>query len=699
MGNYMDKISSGFIKKNLDLLIALCVIGIILMIIIPLPPSLLDVMLVLSITSSMVIFLITLFTTETLQFSIFPSLLLITTLYRLALNISSTRLVLSEASAGKVIEAFGSFVVKGNYIVGFVVFLIITVVQFVVITNGASRVAEVAARFTLDAMPGKQMAVDADFNSGLITEMEAKERRIKLQQEADFFGSMDGATKFVKGDAIAGVVITLINIIGGLIIGCLTMGMDAVEALKTYTTLTIGDGLVSQIPALLISTGTGILVTRSSSGNNFGKDFSQQLISFPKVMFIAGCVLLVLGLVPALPNILFISLSIGVFSLYYVLYKSENKKEMELQEAQTKAGAEEQRQPENILNLFKVDPLEIEIGYGLISLTDKNQGGDLLERLATVRRQCASEQGVYVRPIRIRDNLQLEPNKYVFKIKGVQLAEGEVLPKYYLAMNPDNSDSQLEGIPTKEPTFGMPAVWIKPSQKIQAETMGFTVVDAITVMITHLTEFIKAHAYELLGRQDVKELIDMVKENDPAVIEDLIPDALSLGEVQRVLQYLLRERIPIKDMVTILEALSDGARNSRDIDYLVECARGSLSRSICNLFLGLDGKLHIITMDPKLEQKIAESIQPIQEGGYPVLDPGLAQSIIDQLNNLLEKCSLQGITPVCVCSGRIRLPFRRFIERYLPHLNIMSINEIASNIEISSAGMVMMFESKKISGA
>lgn len=695
----MDKISSGFIKKNLDLLVAVCVIGIILMIIIPLPPFLLDVMLVLSITSSMVIFLITLFTTETLQFSIFPSLLLITTLYRLALNISSTRLVLSEASAGKVIEAFGSFVVKGNYIVGFVVFLIITVVQFVVITNGASRVAEVAARFTLDAMPGKQMAVDADFNSGLITEIEAKERRIKLQQEADFFGSMDGATKFVKGDAIAGVVITLINIIGGLIIGCLTMGMDAVEALKTYTTLTIGDGLVSQIPALLISTGTGILVTRSSSGNNFGKDFSQQLISFPKVMFIAGCVLLVLGLVPALPNILFISLSIGVFSLYYVLYKSENKKEMELQEAQTKEGAEEQRQPENILNLFKVDPLEIEIGYGLISLTDKNQGGDLLERLATVRRQCASEQGVYVRPIRIRDNLQLEPNKYVFKIKGVQLAEGEVLPKYYLAMNPDNSDSQLEGIPTKEPTFGMPAVWIKTSQKIQAETMGFTVVDAITVMITHLTEFIKVHAYELLGRQDVKELIDMVKENDPAVIEDLIPDALSLGEVQKVLQYLLRERIPIKDMVTILEALSDGARNSRDIDYLVECARGSLSRSICNLFLGLDGKLHVITMDPKLDQKIAESIQPIQEGGYPVLDPGLAQSIIDQLNNLLEKCSLQGITPVCVCSGRIRLPFRRFIERYLPHLNIMSINEIASNIEISSAGMVMMVESKKISGA
>jgi flagellar biosynthesis protein FlhA len=699
MENYMDKISSGFIKKNLDLLVAVCVIGIILMIIIPLPPFLLDVMLVLSITSSMVIFLITLFTTETLQFSIFPSLLLITTLYRLALNISSTRLVLSEASAGKVIEAFGSFVVKGNYIVGFVVFLIITVVQFVVITNGASRVAEVAARFTLDAMPGKQMAVDADFNSGLITEIEAKERRIKLQQEADFFGSMDGATKFVKGDAIAGVVITLINIIGGLIIGCLTMGMDAVEALKTYTTLTIGDGLVSQIPALLISTGTGILVTRSSSGNNFGKDFSQQLISFPKVMFIAGCVLLVLGLVPALPNILFISLSIGVFSLYYVLYKSENKKEMELQEAQTKEGAEEQRQPENILNLFKVDPLEIEIGYGLISLTDKNQGGDLLERLATVRRQCASEQGVYVRPIRIRDNLQLEPNKYVFKIKGVQLAEGEVLPKYYLAMNPDNSDSQLEGIPTKEPTFGMPAVWIKTSQKIQAETMGFTVVDAITVMITHLTEFIKVHAYELLGRQDVKELIDMVKENDPAVIEDLIPDALSLGEVQKVLQYLLRERIPIKDMVTILEALSDGARNSRDIDYLVECARGSLSRSICNLFLGLDGKLHVITMDPKLDQKIAESIQPIQEGGYPVLDPGLAQSIIDQLNNLLEKCSLQGITPVCVCSGRIRLPFRRFIERYLPHLNIMSINEIASNIEISSAGMVMMVESKKISGA
>lgn len=678
------------VKENYDLLVAGFIVGIILMIIIPLPSEMLDILLIFSIASAMVIFLMTLFTEEPLQFSVFPSLLLVTTLYRLALNISSTRLILSEAYAGKVISAFGDFVVGGDYIVGLIVFIIIMLVQFVVITNGASRVSEVAARFTLDAMPGKQMAIDADFNAGLINEEQAKERRSKLQKEADFFGSMDGATKFVKGDAIAGVIITLINVIGGLIIGQTRMGMGMAESAQTYTILTVGDGLVSQIPALLISTGTGIMVTRSKSGQSFGKDFSSQLLTFPKVIGLASGILFILGLVPALPNLLFLVMAGGTFSIYWYLQKLEKMDRVKIEQQKLQAVSEEQRQPENVQKFFKVEPLEIEIGYKLVGLTDQGQGGDLLERLSSVRRQCASELGIYVRPIRIRDNLQLEPNRYVFKIKGVVLAEGDIMPHYYLAMDSDNMGRKIEGIPTQEPTFGLPALWIKNDQKISAEIQGFTVVDASTVLITHLIEFIKNHAHELLGRQDVKELIDVVKETDPSVVEDLVPDALSLGEIQKVLQNLLRERIPVRDLVTILEALSDGVRVSRDQDYLTQYVRIALGRTICQMYTNHEGKIFVITLEPMLEQKIADAIQPVQEGGYPVLEPGKAQSIIGQLTNLWEKVSLQGIQPVLLCSAKVRLPFRRLIERYVPQIQVMSISELVADVEIESVGVVKL---------
>lgn len=678
------------VKGNYDLLVAGFIVGIVLMIIIPLPSEVLDILLIFSITSSLVIFLMTLFTEEPLQFSVFPSLLLITTLYRLALNISSTRLILSEAYAGKVISAFGDFVVGGDYVVGLIVFIIIMLVQFVVITNGSSRVSEVAARFTLDAMPGKQMAVDADFNAGLINEEQAKERRSKLQKEADFFGSMDGATKFIKGDAIAGVLITLINVIGGLIIGQTRMGMGMAESAQTYTILTIGDGLVSQIPALLISTGTGIMVTRSKSGQSFGKDFSGQLLTFPKVIGLAAGILFILGMVPALPNLLFLVMAGGTFFLFWHLQQADKIDQVKMEQQKLHEASDEQKQPENVQRFFKVEPLEIEIGYKLVGLTDQSQGGDLLERLASVRRQCASELGIYVRPIRIRDNLQLDPSRYVFKIKGVALAEGDIMPHYYLAMDSDNVGQKIEGIPTQEPTFGLPALWIKSDQKISAEIQGFTVVDATTVLITHLTEFIKIHAHELLGRQDVKELVDVVKETDSAVVEDLVPDALTLGEIQKVLQNLLRERIPVRDLVTILEALSDGVRVSRDQDYLTQYVRIALGRTICHMYTNHEGKIFVITLEPRLEQIIADAIQPVQEGGYPVLEPGKAQSIIGQLTNFWEKTSFEGMQPVVLCSAKVRMPFRRLIERYLPQLHVMSISELVADVEIESVGVVKL---------
>ncbi|KJS15900.1 MAG: flagellar biosynthesis protein FlhA [Peptococcaceae bacterium BRH_c4b] len=681
---------AGELKKNTDLIIAGVVLLIVLMIIIPLPPGILDVMLVISITIGLVIVLITMFTTEVLQFSIFPSILLVTTLYRLSLNISSTRLILGQADAGRVIEAFGTFVVGGSYVVGFIVFIIITIIQFVVITSGSGRVAEVAARFTLDAMPGKQMSIDADFNSGLITEAEARERRRRLQREADFFGAMDGASKFVRGDAIAGIVIAIINIIGGIVIGLVYMGMELTQALQTYTILTIGDGLVTMIPALLISTSSGILVTRASSESSFGAEVAVQFTRFPKILFLVSGILFILGLVPAMPNILFMIMAGLAGFLGYRMMGGLKQKEVARKEAEAKEQIQQQqrKEPEAVTSYFQVDPLQIEIGYNLIPLTDENVGGDLLARLAAVRRQCAAELGIYVRPIRIRDNLQLSPNAYVFKLRGEESASGELMPGHFMAMDPTGQDLSVPGIPTVEPTFGLPAWWIPATEKDRVEMMGLTVVDCSTILVTHLTEFIKNYGHELLGRQEVKELIDVVREKDPAVLDDLPPELISLGDIQKVLQNLLREKVPIRDLVTILEALADGVRMNKDIDFLIEHTRQAMSRSICRAYVTSDNKLQVITLHPKLEQILADAIQPTQLGAYPVIEPGLARQVLDKAKDAVEKVSMRGITPVVLCSPRVRLPFKRFTERYLPALVVLSLNEVASSVEVEVMGTV-----------
>jgi flagellar biosynthesis protein FlhA len=680
------------IKKNTDLLVAAAILGIVLLIIIPLPPLALDIFLTISITVSLVIILITMFTTEPLQFSVFPALLLVTTLYRLSLNISSTRLILGDAQAGKIINAFGQFVVGGNYIVGAIVFTIITVIQFVVITSGAGRVSEVAARFTLDAMPGKQMSIDAEFNSGLITEEEARERRRKLQREADFFGAMDGASKFVRGDAIAGIVIIVINIIGGITIGVLQKNMDIMSSLQTYTILTIGDGLVSQIPALLISTASGILVTRATTDASFGTDLTRQFLNFPKILFIVAGILFVIGLIPAMPGLVFFILAGSVGFLGYTLLNEQRQKEVSAREEQARKQVREQREPENVLQLLETDPLQIEIGYNLIPLTDEQSGGDLLQRLATVRRQSAVEMGVYVRPIRIRDNLQLPPNRYIFKIRGEEIDGGELMPGHFLALNPAGQEINVPGIPTTEPTFGLPAWWITGDKKDQAEMDGFTVVDCSTVLVTHLTEFIKKHAHELLGRQDVKELLDVVRESNPAVVDELVPELMTVGEVQKVLQHLLKENVNIRDIITILEALGDGARMNKDLDFLIEHVRQALARTICRSLLNPENKLQVITLHPKLEQMLADAIQPTQLGNYPVLEPGLARRVLDAIAGTLAKATGRGYSPVILCSPRLRLPLRRFLHRQMPDTVVLSINEIISEIEIEAVGTVVMDE-------
>ncbi|MGQ9712004.1 MAG: flagellar biosynthesis protein FlhA [Desulfotomaculales bacterium] len=678
-------------KNFSDLIIAGFVIGIVLLIIIPLPPAALDVFLVLSLTVSILVLLITLFTTDPLQFSVFPTLLLIVTLYRLALNISSTRLILGQAAAGKVIDAFGHFVVGGSYIVGFVVFLIITIVQFIVITNGANRVAEVAARFTLDAMPGKQMSIDGDFNAGLITEAEARERRRRLQREADFFGAMDGATKFIRGDAIAGLVITLVNILGGLVMGLVVHRMDLLQSLQTYTVLTIGDGLVTQVPAVLVSTGTGVLVTRASPEASFGREFSHQFFNFPRVMFVAAAILFVLGLVPAMPNLLFIGLGGVVGYFAYTLVQEERRRTAAEQETASRRARAERREPENVLTYFQVDPLEVEIGYNLLPLADEEAGGDLLHRVGALRRQCAQELGIFVRPIRMRDNLQLPPNGYVFKLRGVEAARGELMPGHYLALDPTGR-GQIKGLATREPTFGLPAYWIAPGEKERAEQAGFTVVDAGTVLITHLGEFIKQNAPALLGRQEVKELLDTVKEKNAAVVEELVPNLLTLGEVQKVLQNLLKERVPVRDLVGILEALADAARVGRDTDYLTEQVRQAMARVITRLYATPEGKLPVITLHPKLEQALADGLQETALGVYPVLEPGAVRRLLDRLREAVENANRRGVNPVVLCAGRIRLPFRRLTERSFPLLPVVALQEITPDVEVEAVGTVMWNE-------
>ena len=679
------------LKKNLDILVAFGVIGIVMMIIIPLPKGLLDLLLAINITLSIVIILITMFTTNVLQFSVFPTLLLVTTLFRLALNISSSRLILTEADAGKIISAFGEFTIGGNYVVGIIIYLIIVIIQFIVITNGAGRVSEVSARFTLDALPGKQMSIDADMNAGLIDEVTAKKKRQDLQQEADFYGAMDGASKFVKGDAIAGIIITIINIIGGIIIGVAMMSMAAGDAAQTFTKLTIGDGLVTQIPALLISTASGILVTRSGNEDNFGKTLATQLTGFPVACAIASFVIFCLGIIPAMPKIPFFTASLCTGFLAYMLFKEEGKKQqMEIAMEEDENIEMERKEPENVMNLISVEPMEVEIGYGLIPLADETTGGDLLQRIASVRRQCAIEMGIVVQPIRIRDNLQLNTNQYVIKIRGTVIASSELMASMLLCMDPTGENSEIKGIRTIEPTFNLPAVWINKDQREEAEIKGLTVVDPTTVMVTHLTETIKAHSYELLGRQEVKLIVDNVREKYSAVVEELIPDLITIGELQKVLQNLLREKVPIKDMVTIMESLADNSRNTKDIEILTEYVRFALGRTICNQIVNDDKAIVVVTLQPELEELIASNVQKSIQGSFPAIDPDRTTKIFHNIKDTLDSVYFYNNQQVILVSPNIRCVFRKLVEMAFPHVMIISLNEIPNDVEIRTEGVVRL---------
>ncbi|CDF58006.1 flagellar biosynthesis protein FlhA [Thermobrachium celere] len=680
--------SNNFIKKYLDVIVALLVILIVFMIIIPLPPTLLDILLAFNITFSLIILLLTMFTTDVLEFSSFPTILLVTTLFRLGLNISSTRLILSKGEAGRIINAFGNFVVGGNYVVGFILFIIIVVIQFVVITNGAGRVAEVSARFTLDAMPGKQMSIDADLNAGIITEQEAKLRRKKLQQEADFYGAMDGASKFVKGDAIAGIVITIINLIGGIIIGMLFLNLPALESLKRFALLTVGDGLVSQIPALLISTASGIIVTRTTSETSLGKELSTQFTSYPKVLAIASFIMFLMAWIPNLPAPAFLIMSAATGFSAYLLSKEKENNVLESEIPNVEADTQTNKEPENVLHLLNVEPLEIEIGYGLIPLADVTSGGDLLDRIAGVRRQCAVELGIIVQPIRIRDNLQLATNEYRIKIKGTIVGKGEILCNHFLAIDVTGDGIPIDGIKTVEPAFGLPAVWIPDSKKEEAELMGITVIDPTTVLVTHLSEIIKRHSHELLGRQEVKMLIDNIKENYPAVVEELIPNILSIGEVQKVLQNLLKEQVSIRDLVTILETLADNAVMTKDLELLTEYVRIALSRTICRNLINEEGVIRVLTIDTNIENLIAKNIHKSIHGSYPAIDPNITTKIYQSIQENIQINQFNNDIPVILVSPNIRAAFRKMIEMVFPQIQVLSMNEIPTDAQIETLGMV-----------
>lgn len=669
-----------------DIVIALGVIAIVIIIIVPIPNGLLSVLLSINIALSLLILLIAMYTDDALKISIFPSLLLIATLFRLSLNLATTRGILGEGDAGGVVDAFGNFVIGDNIVVGFIIFFIIVIVQFIVITKGAERVSEVSARFTLDAMPGKQMAIDADLNSGLITEEEARKRRKDVQKYADFYGAMDGATKFVKGDAIAGIIITIINILGGFIIG-LTSGMSLNEALVRYTQLTVGDGLVSQIPALLISTATGLVVTRAASESNLGQDLIEQIFkNNPKLLYIIGGVMIMLGVFTPLPTAIFLILGLVFISTGFVMSR-ETPQEIE-EPTEEISEAEELRKPENVLGLLKVDDIELEFGYGLIPLADAEQGGDLLDRIVMIRRQIAMELGLVVPIVRLRDNIQLNPNEYIIKIKGVQVSKGEVYFDHYLAMDPGTGEGNIEGIETIEPSFGLPAKWITEKEREKAEVFGYTVVDPPSVIATHLTEVIKEKAYELIGRQDVKLLVDNVKEEYPTVVEEVVPKVLSIGEIQKVLSNLLKEQISTRDMVTILETLADYGNVTHDTDLLTEYVRQRLSGYITNKYVEENNQLNVITLDNSIEEAIMNSINKTDTGSYLSLEPNTAQKILNNTLKTVKKLTNIGEQPVILTAPIVRLYFKRLTEQLTRDLIVLSYNEIDPSVEVQSVGVV-----------
>ena len=679
-----------FLKKIpfKDFAVALYIVVAIIMLIIPIPPFLLDILLALDFALSMTIMFGTMFASEVLDMSFFPTLLLFTTVFRIGLNASSTRQIFLNGYAGNVVQTFGNFVGGGNLVVGVIVFIILIIVQFMVINKGSERVSEVTARFTLDAMPGKQMAIDADLNTGAIDDAEAKRRRDKIQEEASFFGSMDGATKYVKGDATAGLIITFINIIGGIAMGMLFSGLSIQDALSKYAILTIGDGLVSQIPSLMTALSTGILVTKGSKTENFGLTILNQLFRTPQSMFLVGGVMIILGIFTPLNDILF--LIIAAFFIFLGIRLSRKAKiaAIETEVSEEEVEAEEIRQPENVNSLLAVDPIELEFGYGIIPLADLNQGGDLLDRVVMIRRQIALELGTVVPIIRLRDNIQLNPNQYIIKIKGIQVSEGEILFDHYMAMNPGYVEEEITGIPTFEPSFHLPATWITEGQRERAESLGYTVVDPPSIIATHLTEIIRQHIDELLTRQDVQSLLNNLKDSNPSLVEELTPKLLGLGEIQKVLQNLLREGISIRDLLTILETLADYAPTTRDTDILTEYVRQALKRAISTKYFPPNETSSVVTLDPKIEQEIMGSVKQTETGAFLNMDPQRSRAIVDSVGKEVEKLENLGKTPIVITSPIVRMYFKRMTEDYYRDLVVVSYNEIESNVELQSVGMV-----------
>jgi flagellar biosynthesis protein FlhA len=674
--------------KKADIGVTLYILSAIIMLIVPINSTLLDVLLAFNISIAFTILFTTMFTKEVLDLSFYPTILLFTTIFRIALNVSSTRLILTTGDPGNVVTTFGNFVGGGDIVVGVVVFIILIIVQFVVINKGSERVAEVTARFTLDAMPGKQMAIDADLNTGAMTDEEAKKARQKLQDEANFFGSMDGAVKYVKGDATAGLIITGVNIIGGILMGVFRKGFDINTALNKYTILTIGDGLVSQIPSLLISLSTGILVTKGSKEADFGTVLVGQLFGIPKVLYIVGAVLAFLGIVTPLNSVLFVALGATFIICGRLIENTIEEAKIEAETDTDEETAEEIRKPENVNSLLQVDPIELEFGYGIIPLADVNQGGDLLDRVVMIRRQIALELGTVVPIIRLRDNIQLNPNQYIIKIKGVQVSEGEILFDHYMAMNPGYVEEEISGIPTFEPSFHLPAIWITEGQRERAESVGYTVVDPPSIIATHLTEIIREYLADMLTRQDVQNLVNNVKENNPALVEELVPKLLGLGDIQKVLQNLLREGISIRDLVTIFETLADHAAATRDTDILTEYVRQSLKRAISNKYFPLNETTSVVTLDPNLEQEIMGSVKQTEQGAYLTLDPEKTKTIMSSVKTEVGKLEKLGKNPIVITSPIVRMYFKKLTEDYYKDLVVVSYNEIESNVELQSVGMV-----------
>ncbi|HEU5140244.1 MAG TPA: flagellar biosynthesis protein FlhA [Bacillales bacterium] len=670
-----------------DVTVLAGVILIITMLIIPMPNIVLSVLIITNIALALLIILVSMNMTEPLQFSIFPSLLLLATLFRLGLNVSTTRAILSKGDAGNVIHTFGEFVIGGNAIVGFVIFLILIIIQFVVITKGSERVSEVAARFTLDAMPGKQMSIDADLNAGMISDQEAKKRREDIENEADFYGAMDGASKFVKGDAIAGIVIVIINMIFGMIIGVLQMDMSLSEAAHTYTILTVGDGLVSQIPALIISTATGIVVTRAASEGNLSQNITEQILAFPKLLYAAAATIAALGLFTPINDLLTLPIAGILAAGGYMLGRKETDGKQPEEQPEEEAE-EDMKSPENVIQLLSMDPIEFEFGYGLIPLADVNQGGDLLDRVVMIRRQLALELGLVIPVVRIRDNIQLEPNEYRIKVKGNDVAKGELLLDHFMAMSPGVEDDDIEGVQTVEPAFGLPALWINENTKERAELSGYTVVDPPSVVSTHLTEVIKKHAHELLGRQETKQLIDHLKESNPTLVEEVTPEPLTVGEVQKVLSNLLRENVSIRNLPVIFEALADYGKMTRDSDLLTEYVRQSLARQISGQFVLENESLKVITVSGGTEKKFADAIQQTEHGNFLALDPDDTQAFFDSAAKELQQLKTTNQPPVILCSPTVRMYVRQLLERYLPEVAVLSYNELEPSIEVQSLGVV-----------